>query len=271
MDASDSFVYAEILDQTLEEFTNAVRGIVKYHGIKHYNSKQELLDQWDITPEETIELVVAIFTTVLVEEEMTIQALSGRLNHKIKLPEMLDRITILADVIGILVNHDLLDMYCTPGGYLMISSQFSIEGIPVPEKHVTLEWRPQPIEGNKRETGSVILGGSMNHHERTLRLSHLQRMGQISLCLNRQFIENYDEKPKKEPDDEDKEHAWERFKENSSLKYQELLDDQNKFYTEYGFDSRGRSYAGAYYLDPQGNSYKKAAIQLANKEVVTGV
>jgi DNA-directed RNA polymerase len=43
----------------------------------------------------------------------------------------------------------------------------------------------------------------------------------------------------------------------------------NEFYLTHRYDKRGRCYAQGYHVNPQGNDWNKAVIELAEKEVVT--
>lgn len=268
---AEEFVKSEVeAEGGLPEITKAVELIQEYREKEWYDSKRAILDSWDISDDGIYELVIAVFTVVLSNEILTYQTAVGLLERKIKLPEELHRIEIIADVIGLICMADLIDITSKTGEYHEISTEYVIENIPEPESHLTKFYRPQPIEGNfSDELGSIILGHSMNRHDGFVRLSHLNRMAQIRFKLDQDFIQKYEEEPKKAPDTEEKEAQWEFFKEKSTEKYEEAGDKY--FYIPHKYDSRGRVYADSYYLNPQGISYKKAIIQLADAEVVEGV
>ena len=50
-----------------------------------------------------------------------------------------------------------------------------------------------------------------------------------------------------------------------------MLYHGNKFWLQNKVDKRGRIYTSGYHISPQGSSFKKAMINLANKEIVTGL
>lgn len=259
----------------LDEIDVAIEAIEVYRETDFYESKNEILAQWEIDHTGIWEMVIAIFTASLTQEYLTLQAAVGMLNHKIKLDVELHRIKIIADVIGLVVNTGLVDMISTRGEYHVLSSSYDVEeDIPMADKHLTLTEQPAVVTSNYDRaggTGSVILGHSMNHHTMDVRLSHLRRMGAIPFMVNGPLVEGYEESPKKDPDTETKQIQWEAFQEESLEKYEELMKDDSVFYIRHKYCTRGRTYSGSYHLNPQGASFKKAVVQLSYKEVVTGV
>lgn len=267
----EQFVYNMIKKEGgMPEIQEAIELIKEYRTTDFYESKNTLLQSWEIDHEGLYELIISIFTIALENEELTIQAMVGMLNHKIKLKTELDRVKILADVIGLVSETGLIDIDSMPGEYHKVSTCYEFdEVIPREERHNTLLLRPQPVEGNwDKETGSVFCGHKMRHHEEFVRLSHLNRMNQIPYSLNKEFVTRYLEEPKELPYDEEGEMQWQLFQEESAKKYTELLEGTNKFHIRHCFDYRGRTNADSYYLNTQGSSYKKAAVQLFNKEIV---
>jgi len=257
----------------MDEVNESVKLIMKYRKTNFYPSKNDIIAAWEIDYQGIYEIVISVFTATLDVEKLTYQAMVGKLNHKIKLSNEIDRLKITADIIGLIVQTGLIDIHSSRGEYHYLSTSYAIN-VPIPDidKHETILLRPQPVETNWDKvygTGSVLLGHSMNHHEGYLRLSHLQKMNQIAFCINQEFIEQYDESPKALPADEEEEIAWEYFKQVSYLKYAEL--GEKKFHVQHKYCYRGRSYSCSYYLDPQGSSFKKAIVQLFNKQRVEGV
>jgi len=48
-----------------------------------------------------------------------------------------------------------------------------------------------------------------------------------------------------------------------------LLENGNKFYFNWKYDARGRSYCQGYHINIQGNEYRKAMLRFSNKELLT--
>ena len=269
----EQFVYDKLEEWgSMKEIEESVELIKQYRQSSFYPSKDALIAEWEIDHKNIYCLVISVFTAALTNESITYQALCGKLNHKIKLKNEADRVKILADIIGLISTTGLIDINSLQGEKHQISTCFVFEEeIPQEEKHVTVTARPQPVEANwdrEHGRGSVFLGHAMNHHEEYARLSHLNRMGQIPFKLNIPFIKEYEEMPKYEPETGEQQNAWEIFKRESLKKYVEV--SHTAFYVPHKYCSRGRTYATSYYLNPQGTSYKKAIIQLANTELVEG-
>jgi hypothetical protein len=270
MNVAEMYVTGETEKYDVPEIAKAVELIQEYRATPFYQSKQTLLDSWNITDKSIRELVISVFTCALQEDYLTLQAIAGKLNHKIDIPDEEGRLRIIGDVIGLVSLSKLISIESQTGDYHKIRTEYVMKDVPEPARHVTQRLRPQPIDNNKSdELGHMIIGHVMNRHNKNIRLDHYNRMTQIPFRLNQDFINKYEEAPKNWPDTGEKEDQWEYFKEKSSEKYKET--GTNVFYIPHKPDSRGRSYCRSYYMDPQGNSYKKAAIQLANAEVVEGI
>ena len=270
---SEQFVYDYIERQGgMFEIDDSVALIIDYRNTPKYASKDQMIADWDIDHKNLYDLVISVFTACLINDFLTYQAIVGMLNHKIKLPDELDRIKIVADLIGLIAQTGLIEIASEQGEYHQVFTEYSLhEPIPMEDKHVTITLRPQPVEENwTPEFGSILLGHKMYHHDGFVRLSHLERMGQIPFKINKAFVEQYEEAPKNEPDTEEKQAQWEIFQKESLDKYTELMEADQRFFIRHGYDYRLRTYSGSYHLNPQGSSFKKAAIVLANAEIVEG-
>lgn len=273
MRIDEQFVYDKIEEWGgMVEVDQSVKLITDYQVTDFYPRKNGLLTNWEIDNRGIYELIISVFTATLTNEEMTYQAMVGMLNHKIKLPDEINRIEVYADIIGLISSTGLIDITSTKGEYHMLSTDYELgEAIPQDDKHTTITLRPQPVESNyDRETGSLLLGHSMNHHEGYLRLSHINRMNNIPFKIYKDFVDSYEEAPKHEPVSKDEIIQWECHKEEALNKYEELVGQEAKFHIRHKYCTRGRCYSGSYYINPQGSSFKKAVVQLYRGEVVEG-
>ena len=62
--------------------------------------------------------------------------------------------------------------------------------------------------------------------------------------------------------------AFQKYDRNSKVVLELLTMISDKFYLTHRYDKRGRTYAQGYHVNPQGNSWNKAIINFANKEVI---
>lgn len=268
----EQYVYDKIEQAGgMEEITKAVELILTYRITDFYESKNALIQAWQIDYQNIYDLIISVFTLTLTNEAVTYQAMVGILNHKIKLDSEIDRIKILADLIGLIASTGLIDIHSEKGKYHMISTEYGIDSvIPQEDRHPTTTEKIEPVKSNRGTDGSILLGHKMNHHNEYVRLSHLNRMQQMPLKLNKEFINSYEEGPKNDPVTKEQIAQWKTFKEESLKKYEELMASDQQFFIGYKYDYRGRSYSCSYYLNPQGSSFKKAMIDLADKEIVEG-
>lgn len=238
-------------------------------------SKNNRLSQWKPTKEELYNLIVAVFTTALTSDYLTYQAAIGKHNNMIPIEDDMDRIKTMAEVVAMLCIADLIDIHSTPGEYHQIIPRLTLDNIPFVDRHGTVYDRPQRVESNwDPEQGNMILGGNLKYHDDCICLDYINKMNSIPMQLNRKFLCKYKEEHKtkyiKETDTEvdiqRKEELWGKYTCESKKRYAQALTFSNKLYLNHKPDTRGRYYAVGYYISSQGSSYKKAALQFANKE-----
>ena len=268
---SEQFVIDHIIAEGgMPEILEALTLVRLYLKTDHYAAKNKRLNEWDPHPADVHDIIIAVFTITLIDESTIYQAIIGRLQHMIQVEDSIDRFKILADVIGLISNTGLIDITSPgQGQHITITTEYEILDIPVPEKHVIVIDQPQPIESNwDEEHGSMLLGHAMNHHEQEICLDHLNRLNQIPLKLNAAFVKMYKEEPKHKPETKKAQNRWHQFMHESFEKYTELVAHGKPFYLIHKYDTRGRTYACGYHVTSQGNSYKKAIVELANEELV---
>ena len=134
---------------------------------------------------------------------------------------------------------------------------------------------------------SLILGGGHNHHNDPIALDVLNLMNRYELCLNEFILDDVVEEPthdldvvEQKPDQPpmteiEKQRAisqqkrnWAKHLEQSAYFYQHIRLNNNKMFITNKYDKRGRIYSQGHHINPQGTSYKKACIDLYNKQVV---
>jgi len=141
--------------------------------------------------------------------------------------------------------------------------------------------KPRKLNCNKHDgylTGSksVLLKG-YNHHDDDVNLDLINRLNGIKFTLNHtvgNLIRNqWKDLDKKKPDefvDEyiDRVASFLRYEENSKEVMQLMAMSGDEFYFTHRYDKRGRVYCQGYHINYQGNSWNKAVVEFANKELV---
>lgn len=134
--------------------------------------------------------------------------------------------------------------------------------------------KPEPLENNRSTpyhtigADSVIL--NKGHHEGDVCLDVLDRMNMTALSLNIQFLCRVEEEPNADMSAPEKQSNWLSMKVQSHEHYKLMVTQGNRFYLGHKVDRRGRGYAQGYHISTQGSPYKKAMIDFADKEVITG-
>jgi hypothetical protein len=112
--------------------------------------------------------------------------------------------------------------------------------------------------------------GKANNHSGDLCLDVLNTMNRVALSLNTDFISKVEEEPTFELVTTEQMHQWNIFKRQSYATYLTLAKNGNCFYLTHKVDMRGRIYSQGYHVNTEGVGHKKAMVELANKEQVTG-
>ena len=235
-------------------------------------------------------LVPTLYTSVVAQ-------LAGRMGFDDKR----DSIATMGEIVAVLCLTDAFDISKeSPQASLTIVSR-----IPLSENLVgfilntrflpPMLCEPKELHNN-RESGyltfndSLILG-SGNHHEGNICLDVLNRMNQVKLRLDTDFLCKIEEDPNSEFTVEKiKEAAWERGEDISDHEAMERVEQQkenwknfkqqsyefyaliakcgNTFHLTHKVDKRGRIYSQGYHMNTQGTAFKKAMIEFAEQEIV---
>lgn len=150
--------------------------------------------------------------------------------------------------------------------------------------------RPRKLKGNRSSPyqtikgKSLILGGSIKHHEGWLCPDVLGTMNNTKLRIASDFLDAVEEeysldieelkakfvnKPISELNRAIKQDAdnFNLYK-DQQYKLLDIYESIDCFYMAHRVDNRGRIYSQGFHINPQGNSYKKAMIELAKAETV---
>lgn len=244
-----------------------------YLNGNYYESKNNRLNtlKKDIILNDLYEWTIAVWTTVMLNPNITYQAICGKLNGRIPIDNTIDRVKTTAEIIAVVAHSGLIDIVRHGSGkHITLSTPYELDkDIPAIDKHVIQKHKPQPVKSNwDHERRSMILGNALNHHEEEIRLDHLNAMNAIPLSLNKKFLSENRETTDKNQETVKQQEQWDQHVKDSLSKYAQVFAEGNKFYLEYKYCTRGRTYDDGYHVSSQGTSYKKASIQLWKKEMV---
>lgn len=254
----------------------------------HYESKQMRKDILKYM--NGIHIVEQVYIQVVREQETTLTNIVMALVH---LTGLWKRTAILAmaEIVAVLCEADFFDIY-KQGTVWMVKSRVTLskelqDRIDQSCYLPPLVEKPRTITSNfdtpyyTYEGESLILGGKHNHHEGDICLDVINIQNQIPLSLDMRFMASYVQaKPDFSdvgtglPEPEEKrqkalaERQWVRME--TQTQYFSLLLHQitNKIWMGNRVDKRGRMYTSGYSLSVQGNSYRKACVDLFHKEFI---
>jgi hypothetical protein len=238
----------------------------KDHG---YESKNARIREWNQNNQAIdtgfiyYDIFCHIFAgTLLHPQGMTYQAMIGYIAGNVKCADPLDRAKCAAEIIALAYQADLIVITKISDTTMMVTTEFELPvEIPAFGKHRPSYVPPKELDYNP------ILGTRFKQHDNDVCLEHINKMNAIPLVLEQRIINSMEEYQKAEPETAEQLEQWEDFKRRSLEVYQEARQHPH-FYLNHSYDTRGRVYCSGYYINYQGASYKKAIVQLANKEVV---
>ena len=255
----DYFDQYDLLQDMQDTIDTLMKWSMQNHG---YASKNVRLREWNPDVFDITTIVYHLFAaTQLYPEGLTYQAMIGYIAGNVKCDHPLDRAKCAAEVIAIAHRCELVIITKTTDITFMVTTNHRLAvQIPVYMRHVP--------EFKKPEVDYIpILGGRLKKHQGDVCLDHIQRMNAIPLVLETRIIDSLPETPNHEPDTVEKVKAWEAFKEASLASY-DYVREKEQFFLRHSYDTRGRCYCEGYFVTYQGSSFKKAIVQLADKEVV---
>ena len=132
-------------------------------------------------------------------------------------------------------------------------------------------------KGNNRGSGYYTKGSDSlilnQHHQYEICSDVLDRLNKVPFSINRAFMETISNSWKcmSEPEEMNIETLKNYFMYEKSVFRTSaiMINHGNKFWFTHKYDKRGRIYCCGYQLNTQGNSYAKAQLELANKQLVT--
>ena len=113
--------------------------------------------------------------------------------------------------------------------------------------------------------GHLVLGSKYNRHSRHICREVLELQNSTPMKLNMDYLMQVDDL---KPDDMDEQQKtqWEQQNLQTKLLAIELIKAGNRFWFTHRVDTRGRMYSRGYQINPQGNSWRKAMLELADPE-----
>ena len=263
-----------------DKMAQGVDLLKQYMAGTYYESKMQRIAQ--LVNLDLEAMVLDLFTGIaycLRPELFT--AVTAQLASRLKFSDKTEAITTVAEITAVLCATDAFDIEKAN----KMASLMVVSNIPLSERLVSFieesQFLPpmvcEPLElthnyssGYLTHNDSLILGTG-NHHDGDICLDVLNTMNKVALKLDTDFLCKVEEEPTFDLDTQDKLDQWNKFKEQSYRMYSLLASQGNRFYFNHKVDKRGRIYCHGYHISTQGTSFKKASLEFAKEELVTGI
>ena len=284
--------------QIMECMFQATRGITEWaQDFNGYDSKCDRLEA--LLEHNDIGLIVRkamVLVLMLDERRDLLTSIAGQLRGSIKgMEDHKAGVVTAGEILTLMCDYDCFDMdhsyqtivdeesgieYTTKSWYIenpwelsKATSKHIKRGMYLPPMIV----HPRKLTKNTDsayitiERDSVILGKA-NHHDGEACLDSLNRFNAIPLSMNVQFIKSVDTLMMDATADmtDETKRQYEKFMDDSYYVFAMMVKADNKFWLSHKVDKRGRTYAQGYHASTQGNAFRKAAIELNTKQIVTG-
>ena len=269
----------------------------------YYASKEVRLNQ--VRQLELAPLVETCFVGIAyIEGKKLFTTVSAQLASRLGFDDKKASITTAAEILAVLCNTDAFDISKENlRASLYVESRLELSDELRQYIHQSQYLPPmvcEPLEvtdnyasGYLSHKDSLILG-SGNHHDGDICLDVINLVNQVPLKLDLEFLCVCEEEPNSEFTTEkaiekaakngeilsqaealvrvqQQIQNWMSFKVQSYETYSLMAEMGNRFYLTNKVDKRGRLYAQGYHISTQGTAFKKAMVELAEEEIVTGV
>jgi hypothetical protein len=252
----------------------------QYINGQYYASKMKRVAQLQGMNLET--LVTDIFVGIayhLKEELFT--SVTAQMAGRLRFNDKAEAITTVAEIVAVLCRTDAFDILkASKSSSLVVVSRLRltdqlVDFIQQSQYLPPMVCPPLELQGNfdsgyLTHKDSLILGNG-NHHDGDICLDTLNIMNSVALSLDLEYLSKVEETPTFALDTQDKVDMWKGFKKQSYRFYSLIAQQGNVFWLTHKVDKRGRAYAQGYHISTQGTAFKKASIELAKQEYVTGV
>lgn len=256
-----------------------VQLVTKWLQGEYHESKAKRIAQ--LKGLDVEELVTDIFVGVAYHYRPELfNSVSAQMASRLRLSDKAEAIATVAELLAVLCQTDAFDINKPDKmASLEIVSQMALprnlqDFIENSQYLPPMVCKPLKLthnfsSGYLTHNDSLILGTG-NHHDGDICLDVLNTMNGVALKLDTDFLSTVEEEPTFELDTQDKEDLWREFKTQSYKFYMLMVQCGNKFYLNHKVDKRGRIYCSGYHISTQGTAFKKASIEFAREEVVTG-
>lgn len=259
-----------------EEIDKGVELIHEWRNDEFYESKMNRLSLLKDIDVESIVTNIFIQSTQFYQDMPLVSAASMLAGSLEEYMDKRSAILTMAEILSLLTHCDVYQIYRGNNQQYCIRSLLEL-GEELETKINNLMYLPPMVskprelsENNhspfySKDLDTVFAGSKYNYHEGEVGLDVINTQNSIEYSIDYRIIDNCIE----EPSEATEEDLWQQYIDQRDYNH-ELMKQYEKVYIPNRIDARGRIYTQGYHFNPQGDSYHKAMMQLAKKEVVEG-
>lgn len=270
----------EASEELLDKIEAGVVLLQDYMGKTYYASKNARIAQLKGLDLHVLVMDILVGTAYCQSAEL-FTSVTAMMAGRLKFSDKADAIRTIAEIMAVLCLTDAFDIIKEN----RMASLAIISRLPLSDDLLRfikqsqylppMVCTPLPVENNYSSgylthNDSLILGTG-NHHDGDLCLDVINKLNQVPLKLATDFLSVAEEDPTFDLDTPEKKEQWGAFKRQSYEFYLLIAQYGNRFHLTHKVDKRGRIYAQGYHINTQGTAFKKAMVELAEEELVTGV
>jgi hypothetical protein len=279
------WIRAELMSDVVftDLYIKTVEVIENFLSLEYYQSKQARIERLKLHNAEDI--AIDLFHSVLSITEATapIQAIATQLGLNY-FDTQLDAVKTGAELLGACKDLDIYTVHSGGKSFddlSYVKPNYSLDDDTLYKIHLTQylppmlvaprEWSTNTNGGHLLSNSSCILGNG-NDVDQNQSYDVLNMLQAIPWKLNTSMLIE-PELMKKPSDYEDSRKVRQHNSRCNQSKriYSTMLEEGNHFYFAWKYDKRGRMYSQGYDINLQGSQYKKAILEFANEELITGV
>lgn len=300
----DGYIRAEIFDsEKLMLLVNkGIEMLTEWMNGDYYESKNKRLAQLKGFDIPAIVMDVFVGICYITQEEL-FTSVTSEMAGRLRFSDKTEAIITTAEIMAVLCQTDAFDIRkASKGASLVIQSNIKLSDklmdyIEHSQYLPPMVCEPRELTNNfssgyLTHDDSLILGAG-NHHSGDICLDVLNIMNKVELSLDLDFLCKVEEDPSDLSPEAMKASAlkkgyiisnmdaelrsveamkqWNKFKKHSYRFYDLIQSQGNVFHLCHKVDKRGRIYCSGYHISTQSGSFKKAMIELAKQEYITGV
>ncbi len=266
-------------DDAVMKYQQGILLVQQFMQAEHYEAKAKRIEQLQNMDVRELVMDILVGTAYYMRPEL-FTSVSAQIAARLKFSDKAEAIATVAELLAVLCQTDAFDIDKTDKmASLTLVSRFNLP-VNLVDFIENSQYLPpmvcKPLElthnfssGYLTHNDTLILGTG-NHHDGDICLDVLNLMNSVPLRLDTDFLCKVEEEPTFELKDQETTDQWNIFKKQSYKFYNLMVQCGNKFYLTHKVDKRGRIYSMGYHITTQGTAFKKASIELAHEEIVTG-